>query len=121
MAYVDGFVLPVPKDKIEDYRKVAQEAGQTWMDHGALAYYEMVADEVPDGEVTSFPMSVKLQENETVVFAYILYESREQRDAVNEKVMADPRMSGFDPEQMPFDMKRMMHGGFSGLVTLDKK
>src|SRR5690606_37234324 len=116
--YVDGFVLPVPKDRLEDYRKMAQVAGEVWREHGALEYEECVADDVKPGEVTSFPQSVKLQENETVVFAWIVYESRAQRDAINAKVMEDPRIANFSPESMPFDGKRMFWGGFQSLVEL---
>lgn len=117
MAYVDGFVLPVPKDKVEDYRKIAENAGKIWMEYGALAYHECVADDVKPGEVTSFPQAVQLQPNETVVFAWILYRSREHSDEVNEKVMKDPRLQ-LGPEQMPFDSKRMIYGGFKSIVEL---
>lgn len=116
--YVDGFVLPVPKDRLEDYRKMAQLAGEVWREHGALEYVECVADDVKPGEHTSFPQSVKLQENETVVFAWIVYESRAQRDAINAKVMEDPRIANFAPESMPFDGKRMFWGGFQSMVEL---
>src|SRR5690554_3520673 len=114
--YVDGFVVPVPKDKVEDYRRVAEDAGKIWREHGALEYIECVADDVKTGVHTSFPQSVKLEENETVVFAWIVYESREHRDQVNEKVFKDPRLKG--PENMPFDGKRMIYGGFKTLVEL---
>jgi len=118
MAYVDGFVLPVPKENIEAYRKVATEAGKVWREHGALDYHECIAEDVKTGESTSFPQSVKLEENETVVFAWIVYKSREQRDEVNAKVMADPRITCMDPAKMPFDGKRMIYGGFETLVQL---
>ena len=114
--YVDGFLLPVPKANIEAYRRIAEEAGKVWREHGALDYVECVADDVKPGEVTSFPQSVKLEPDETVVFAWIVYESREHRDRVNEQVMKDPRMTGMDPKSMPFDGKRMMWGGFEVLV-----
>ena len=113
--YVDGFVLPVPKSNVEAYRKIAADAGKVWMEYGALEYLECVAEDVKPGEVTSFPQSVNLEPDETVVFAWIVYESREHRDRVNEKVMADPRMKG-DPTTMPFDAKRMIYGGFEVLV-----
>lgn len=116
--YVDGFVLPVPKDNIEAYRKIAQAAGEVWREYGALEYVECVADDVQSGEVTSFPQSVKLKDDETVVFAWIVYESREQRDEVNEKVMNDPRIKDMGPENMPFDGKRMFWGGFKTIVEL---
>jgi uncharacterized protein YbaA (DUF1428 family) len=114
--YVDGFLLPVPKANIEAYRRIAEEAGKVWREYGALDYVECVADDVKSGEVTSFPQSVKLEPDETVVFAWIVYESREHRDRVNEQVMKDPRMTGMDPKSMPFDGKRMMWGGFKVLV-----
>lgn len=114
--YVDGFVVPVPRENVEAYRKVAEEAGRIWMEHGALEYIECVADDVPTGVLTSFPLAVKLEENETVVFAWIVYESREHRDRVNAAVMADPRLGG--PQDMPFDGKRLIYGGFAPLVTL---
>ena len=112
--YVDGFLLPVPKANVEAYRRIAEEAGKVWREYGALDYVECVADDVKPGEVTSFPQSVK--PDETVVFAWIVYESREHRDRVNEQVMKDPRMTGMDPKSMPFDGKRMMWGGFKVLV-----
>lgn len=117
MPYVDGFVLPVPKKKIEDYRKIARKAGKIWREHGALDYVECVADDVKPGKLTSFPQSVKLKKNETVVFAYIVYKSRAHRDRVNAKVFKDPRMEAMcDPGNMPFDAKRMFWGGFKVLV-----
>ncbi|MBX3650134.1 MAG: DUF1428 domain-containing protein [Burkholderiales bacterium] len=117
MPYVDGFVLPVPKKKVEDYRKLARKAGKIWREHGALDYVECVADDVKPGKSTSFPQSVKLQKNETVVFAYIVYKSRAHRDRVNAKVFKDPRMDAMgDPGSMPFDAKRMFWGGFKVIV-----
>ncbi|MGJ7491890.1 DUF1428 domain-containing protein [Variovorax sp. ZT4R33] len=117
--YVDGFVLPVPKDNIEAYRKVARKAGKIWREHGALEYVECIADDVKPGKRTSFPQSVKLKPDEVVVFSWIVYPSRKQRDAINAKVMADPRLkSMMDPKSMPFDMQRMFFGGFKTLVEL---
>jgi uncharacterized protein YbaA (DUF1428 family) len=116
--YVDGFVLPVPKANVEAYREIAAKAGAVWREYGALEYVECLADDVKPGEVTSFPQSVKLQPDETVVFSYIVFESREHRDRVNEQVMKDPRMSGMDPKTMPFDAKRMFWGGFKTLFEL---
>jgi len=116
MSYVDGFVLAVPKQRIEEYKAIARKAGEIWKEYGALAYVECVADDVPDGEVTSFPRAVQATEDETVVFAWILYESREQRDAINAKVMADPRLK-MDAADMPFDAKRMIYGGFTSVVA----
>lgn len=116
MAYVDGFVVPVPKDKVADYRRLARLAGKVWREHGALAYTECVADDVKPGKWTSFPQSVKLKPNETVVFAWIVFKSRAQRDRINAKVMKDPRLAGFDPKTLPFDAKRMFFGGFKVMV-----
>jgi uncharacterized protein YbaA (DUF1428 family) len=116
--YVDGFVLPVPKQNVEAYRRMAEEAGKVWREYGALAFVECIADDVKPGEVTSFPQSVKLEPDETVVFSWIVYESREHRDRVNEQVMKDPHIANMDPNTMPFDAKRMFWGGFEVLVEL---
>ncbi len=119
MAYVDGFVLPVPKSNVEKYREIATRAGTIWREHGALEYRECIAEDVKSGEVTSFPQSVQLKDDEVVVFAWIVYESRAKRDEVNAKVMSDPRMAEMmDPKAMPFDGKRMFYGGFDTLVSL---
>ncbi len=118
MAYIDGFVLPVPKKKLQAYRRLAQMAGKIWKEHGALEYVECVADDVKPGKLTSFPQSVKLKPTETVVFAYIVYKSRAQRDRIMAKVMKDPRFDGMDMSKMPFDPKRMFWGGFKPLVQL---
>lgn len=115
--YVDGFVLPVPEKKLEAYREMAAKAGEIWREHGALAFVECVAEDVKPGKVTSFPQSVALEPGETVVFSWIVFESREHRDEVNAKVMEDPRLEGMmDPESMLFDSKRMIYGGFEILV-----
>lgn len=119
MSYVDGFVLPVPKKKLEAYRRMAQKAGKVWREHGALEYIECVADDVKTGKHTSFPQSVKLKPTETVIFAYIVFKSRTHRDRVNAKVMKDPRLANMmDPKAMPFDGKRMFWGGLKTLVDL---
>ena len=115
MSYVAGFVIPVPKDRIDEYEKVAREAAEVWREYGAHSVTECVGDDVPYGELTSFPRAVQAEEDETVVFSWIVYESREVRDEVNTKVMADPRMQG-DMSEMPFDAKRMFFGGFKTLV-----
>jgi uncharacterized protein YbaA (DUF1428 family) len=115
--YVDGYVLPVPRKNVNAYRSMARKAGKVWRDHGALEYIECVADDVKPGKHTSFPQSVKLKKGETVIFAYIVYKSRAQRDRVNKKVMKDPRLASMmDPKKMPFDGKRMFWGGFKVLV-----
>ena len=117
MRYIDGFVLPVPKKNLAAYRRMAQTAGKVWRDHGALEYVECVADDVKLGKLTSFPQSVKLKPSETVIFAYIVYKSRAQRDRINAKVMKDPRLANMmDPKAMPFEAKRMFWGGFKSIV-----
>ena len=119
MAYIDGFVLPVPKRNLEAYRRMARTSGKVWREHGALAYMEGVADDVKPGKHTSFPQSVKLKPGETVVFAYIVYRSRAQRDRVNAKVMKDPRLAKMmNPKALPFDGRRMFWGGFKAVVDL---
>ena len=119
MQYVDGFIVPVPKRKLQIYRRIAQMAGRVWREHGALEYREWVAEDVKVGKRTSFPRSVKLKPGETVVFSWIVFKSRAHRDAVNAKVMADPRLADMmDPKAMPFDGKRMIYGGFAPLVAL---
>ncbi len=117
MAYVDGFVVAVPKANIERYREMAQLAGNVWMEHGALSYVESVADDVPYGELTSFPRAVQAKEDETVFFSWITYGSRAERDAVNAKVMADERLKGMMGSNV-FDGKRMIFGGFQSFVQL---
>lgn len=116
--YVDGFVIPVPKEKIDSYRAIAEKAAQVWLDHGALEYRECVGDDLEVKDVMSFPQIAGADAGETVVFAWIVYESRESRDEVNAKVMQDPRMAEMmDPGAMPFDCKRMACGGFTTLVS----
>jgi uncharacterized protein YbaA (DUF1428 family) len=117
MAYVDGFIVPVPKKKVADYRKVARKAGKIWREHGALAFVECAADDVPYGKWTSFPRAVKVKNGETVMFSWILYKSRAHRDAVNKKVMADKRLK-MNMSAMPFDAKRMIYGGFKPIVEM---
>ncbi|TGQ71434.1 MAG: DUF1428 family protein [Mesorhizobium sp.] len=117
MSYVDGFVLAVPKANLDAYKKMAANAGAVWMEHGALAYVECVGDDVPYGELTSFPRAVQAKDDETVVFAWIVYESRQSRDAVMAKVMADERLK-MDWSTMPFDGKRMIFGGFQPFIEL---
>src|SRR4030095_3187242 len=117
MAYVDGFILPVPVKNLRAYRRMAQLAGKVWREHGALDYREFVADDVKVGKWTSFPRSVKLKRGETVVFSWIVYKSRDHRDRVNAKVMKDKRLAKMmDLKAMPFDGKRMIYGGFKILV-----
>jgi uncharacterized protein YbaA (DUF1428 family) len=119
MAYVDGFVVPVPTRKLNDYLAIAKKAGKVWKEHGALDYKECVADDVKVGKWTSFPRSVKLKKGETVVFSYIVYKSRAARDKCMAKVMKDPRLADMmDPKKMPFDLKRMIFGGFKVSVDI---
>ena len=116
MQYVDGFIVPVPKKSLNAYRAIARKAGKVWREHGALDYRECVAEDVKKGKWTSFPQSVKLKPNETVVFSWITYKSRKHRDKVNAKVMKDKRLNGMDMKDMPFDGKRMIFGGFKVMV-----
>jgi uncharacterized protein YbaA (DUF1428 family) len=117
MNYVDGFVVPVPKAKLAAYKRMATRAGKIWREHGALEYRECVADDVKPGKHTSFPQSVKLKPAEVVVFSWIVYTSRAQRDRINAKVMKDPRLADMmDPKKLPFDGKRMFWGGFKLMV-----
>ena len=116
--YVDGFVIPVPKKKLATYRRMARQAGKVWREHGALQYVESVADDVKPGKWTSFPRAVKLKAGEVVVFSFVVYKSRQQRDRINAKAMKDPRLSAYmDPKKLPFDGKRMFWGGFKPIVT----
>jgi uncharacterized protein YbaA (DUF1428 family) len=115
MSYVDGFVLPVPKAEWEEYLKNAELGCKIWMEHGALSYVEAEADDVPDGEITSFPLAVKKEAGETIVFSFVTYRSREHRDEVMKKVMADPRLQP-GMQNMPAYMKRLIYGGFKVFV-----
>jgi uncharacterized protein YbaA (DUF1428 family) len=117
MRYVDGFVLPVPKKNLQAYRRMAQKAGKLWREHGALDYKECAGDDLNTKMGVPFTKSAKAKSGETVVFAYIVYKSRKHRDQVNAKVMKDPRIKGMgDEKSMPFDVKRMVYGGFNVLV-----
>ena len=119
MAYVDGFVVPVPKREMDAYLRLARRAAKVWKEHGAVEYHECVADDVKVGKRTSFPRSVKLKAGETVVFSWIVYKSRAHRDRVNAKVMKDPRLADMmDPKTLPFDAKRMIYGGFKPFLEL---
>jgi uncharacterized protein YbaA (DUF1428 family) len=115
--YVDGFVLPVPKKNLQAYRRIAQKAGRIWRDHGALEYRECVGDDLKVKMAVPFPRSVRLKRGETVVFSWIVFKSRAHRDGVNARVMKDPRLlKMMGPKSMPFDVKRMLYGGFKTLV-----
>lgn len=118
MAYVDGFVVPVPKKNIAAYKRMARKAGKVWMEHGAMEYREAQADDVKPGKWTSFPQSVKLEKDEVVFFSWIVYKSRARRDSVMKKVMSDKRLAAMmDPKTMPFDGRRMIFGGFKVVVS----
>ena len=118
MPYVDGFLIPVPKNKLKDYLKMAKLGARVWKDHGAIDYVECVADDVAMGKWTSFPRAVKLKKNEVVIFSYITYKSRAARDKCMKACMADKRMAKMmDPKNMPFDGKRMIWGGFKSIVV----
>jgi uncharacterized protein YbaA (DUF1428 family) len=118
--YVDGFVIPLKEDQVEAYLKIAEAAGKIWMDHGALAYVECLGDDLHVEEMTPFPVMAGALPGETVVFSWIVYQSKEHRDQVNEAVMADPRMEALMPADSaePFDYRRMAFGGFKTLVDL---
>ncbi len=119
MSYVDGFVVPVPKKRVAAYRRMAAKAGKIWREHGALEFVECVADDVKRGKLTSFPRSVKLKAGEVVVFSWIRYKSRGERDRVMAKAMKDPRLADMmKAKPFPFDAKRMFFGGFKTLVQL---
>jgi uncharacterized protein YbaA (DUF1428 family) len=119
MAYVDGFVVPVPRKKLDAYRAMARKAGRIWREYGALEFRECVADDVKRGKRTSFPRSVQLKAGETVFFSYIVFRSRADRDRINAKVMKDKRLAAsMDPNNMPFDARRMFWGGFKVVVDL---
>ena len=117
MRYVDGFVVPVPTRKLQAYRRMARKAGKIWRQHGALEFRECVGDDTRAKGMVSFPRAVKLKRGETVLFSWIVFKSRADRDRVNAKVMKDPRLGNMmDTKSMPFDVKRMVYGGFKILV-----
>lgn len=117
MSYVDGYVLAVPNAEKEAYIKLAEEASVVFKDHGAISVVENWGDDVPDGEITSFPMAVKCTEEETVVFSWITWPSKEARSTGMKKAMEDPRFKNMGPDSVPFDGKRMIFGGFETIVN----
>jgi len=118
MAYIDGFLLPIPKKSLPAYRRMAKKAGKIWREHGALEYRECVGDDLDVKMVMPFPRRVQVKRGETVIFSWVLYKSRAHRDRVVAKVMKDPRIAKMaDPKGMPFDVKRMAYGGFKTLVA----
>ena len=119
MKYVDGYVLPVPKKNLPAYRRMAKEAGKVWREHGALEFRECVGDDLKTKKIKSFPSLVKPKPGETVVLSWIVFKSRAHRDAVNAKVMKDPRLAKMmDMKATPFDSKRMAYGGFEMMVDV---
>ena len=118
MAYVDGFLVPVPKSKLAEYRRMARMAGKVWKEHGALEFRECVADDLEVEMCRSFKDGAGLKRGETVMFSWIVYKSKADRNRVNAKVMKDSRMAGMDEKTMPFDVSRMCYGGFKVLVDL---
>lgn len=120
MSYVDGFVLAVPTANLDAYKKLARRAGKIWLEYGALQYVECVGDDVQPGKVTSFPQAVQLKKDEVVVFSWIVYRNRRDRDRINKKVMSDPRLGDMsDPKNLPFDGMRMFWGGFKPMLELE--
>jgi uncharacterized protein YbaA (DUF1428 family) len=119
MRYVDGYVLPVPKKNLRAYQKIARKAGAIWKEHGALEYRECAGDDLDNKWGMPFPRLLKLKRGETAVFSWIVFKSRADRDSVNAKVMSDPRLAKMmDPKNPPFDMKRMVYGGFTVMVDV---
>lgn len=117
MKYVDGFVIPCPKKGVKEYQKIARKAAKVWMEHGALEYFECAGEDLKQKFGIPFTKLTKTKPSETVIFAWIVYKSRKHRDAVNKKVMADPRLEAMmDGKSMPFDVKRMTYGGFDVIV-----
>jgi uncharacterized protein YbaA (DUF1428 family) len=117
MNYVDGFVIPVPKKKLAAYRRMAQQGAKIWRDHGALEYRECVGEDLNTRMGMPFVRAIKTKPGETIVFSWIVFKSRAHRDRVNAMVMKDPRLAGMDEKDMPFDMKRMVYGGFKIMVA----
>jgi uncharacterized protein YbaA (DUF1428 family) len=117
-AYVDGYLLPVPRARIEDYRRLALRAGAIWREHGALAYHECIGDDLEVEGMVPFPRQLAIAPGETVVLAWIVFASRAERDRINARVLADPRLAGLAAVAVPFDGRRMVYGGFRSLVDL---
>ena len=119
MSYVDGFVIPIPTRNLAAYKRMAALGAKLWMEHGALGYYECVGDDLaPQGpmKLRGFPALAKVKRGETVLFSFIIFRSRAHRDRVNQRVMGDPRLTAGMTAKMPFDVRRMAYGGFTGLV-----
>ena len=115
--YIDSFLIPVPKEKLNEYKEMAKLSASVWREYGALDYFECMADDTPVGKITSFPRSVELKEDEILIFACITYRDRPHRDEVMKKSMEDKRLSHMrDPKNLPFDGKRMIWGGFQSFL-----
>ena len=122
MPYVDGFVIPIPKKKVEEYRRIARKAGRIWLEYGALEYRECIGEDLDNRMSDSFPRRMRTKRGETVAFSWIVYRSRAHRDRVNSRVMSDPRLAAMmDPDDQPFELKRMVFGGFETIVDLTRK
>jgi uncharacterized protein YbaA (DUF1428 family) len=117
MNYVDGFVIPVPRKKLAAYRRMAQQGAKIWRDHGALEYRECVGEDLNTKMGMPFVRAIKTKPGETIIFSWIVFKSRAHRDRVNAKVMKDPRLGGMDEKDMPYDLKRMVYGGFKIIVA----
>ncbi len=115
-SYIDGYILPIRKDQVEAYRRIAHRAAGIWREHGALSYRECVAEDLAAEGMTPFPSLMQTGPDETVIFAWIEFASRADRDRVNAAVMNDPRMTGMGPDDVPFDCRRISYGGFQTLV-----
>jgi uncharacterized protein YbaA (DUF1428 family) len=117
--YIDGFVIPLAKGKLDEYKRIAERAGAIWKEHGALEYWECIGDDLEVQNMVSFKKAAGAGEGDTVVFSWIVYESRDHRDKVNAAVMADPRIKEIcEQGSEPFDCKRMVYGGFRKLVQM---
>jgi len=122
MPYVDGFVIPIPKKKVEEYRRIARKAGRIWLEYGALEYRECIGEDLDNPMGDSFPRRMRVKRGETVAFSWIVYRSRAHRDRVNRRVMKDPRLAAMmDPDDQPFELKRMVYGGFETIVDLTQR
>ena len=120
--YIDAIVIPVPRAKLEVYKRMSEEWGKAHLRHGALYYSDSISDDVQPGKVTSFPQAVQLKDDEVVVFSWIVYRNKRDRDRANKQVMSDPRLAEFmDPKKLPFDGKRMFWGGFKPIVDVSRK
>jgi uncharacterized protein YbaA (DUF1428 family) len=117
MPYIDLMVSPVPKKRLDEYKKLAKKSATIWKTYGAISYCEMIEDDVKPGKRTSFPQSVKLKKGEVVAATYIVYKNKKARDAAWKKIMTDPFFASYDMSKAPFDAQRMFFGGFSSIVS----